>query len=232
MCGAYCMSGVSDLLTELLQIARDGGLGRIRKIAAAQPVRTPLQARAEIVLIHAIDRAPQFRGGRWLRGSKLACRRAHLLSQPREFVSHLLAFVDDLVDLLRGRRRRLTARGAGAGLLLHQVAYVIRLLLLLVGQLFGRLRHGIQATGGILLLCAAEQIGGFAQAIGRAPGIGRTGVARCRGALHVFVGLAQTIKRLLGRLLTRVGCLFGGLLGITRTAAATSLSRLPGTGLT
>ena len=106
--------------------------------------------------------------------------------------------------------RRL-AGGASGILLSHQVAHAIRLLLLPRRQLFGRLGHRVEAAGGVLLLHAAQQVGGFAQAVGGAAGIGRAGILR-GGALHVVVGLAQAVERLLGRLLAAVGGLIRGLL--------------------
>jgi len=51
------------------------------------------------------------------------------------------------------------------------------------------------------------------QAVGGTAGIGRAGIPG-DGAPHVFVGLTQTVERLLGGLLTAVGGLIGGLLRI------------------
>ena len=84
---------------------------------------------------------------------------------------------------------------------------MIRLLLLPGRQLIGRLGHRVEAAGGVLLLRAAKQVGGFAQAVGGAAGIGRAGILG-GGALHVFVGLAQAVERLLRGLLAAVGGLF------------------------
>ena len=84
---------------------------------------------------------------------------------------------------------------------------MIRLLLLAGGQLIGGLGHRVEATGGVLLLHAAKEVGGLAQAVGGAAGIGCAGILRS-GALHVVVGLAQTVERLLGGLLAAVGGLF------------------------
>ena len=204
-------SRVADLLTQLLQIAGEGGFGRIGEVAAAQPIRAALHAGAEIVFVHAVERAAQLGGSRRLRGRELARRVAHLLREARQVVGHLLAIVDHLVDFLGGRVVRLLAGGASGILLRHQVAHVIRLLLLLGRQLIGRLGHRVEAAGGVLLLHAAQQVGGFAQAVGGAAGIGRAGALR-GGAPHVVVGLAQAVERLLGRLLAAVGGLLGGLL--------------------
>ncbi len=102
------------------------------------------------------------------------------------------------------------ARGILAG---HQIANMIGLLLLPPSQLFGGLRHRVEAAGGILLLHSAKQVGGFAQAVGGAAGIGRAGILG-GGALHVVGGLAQAVERLLRRLPAAVCGLVRGLLGI------------------
>jgi hypothetical protein len=172
-----------------------------------------LHARAEIVFVQPLDRAPQPAGSRRLRGRELARRAAHLLGEASQVIGHLLAIVDHLVDFLGGRILRRRATGARGILLRHQIAHVIRLLLLLGRQLIGRLGHRVETAGGVLLLRAAQQIGGFAQAIGRAAGIGGAGILGGR-APHVFVGLAQAVERLLGRLLAAVGGLLRGPLRI------------------
>jgi hypothetical protein len=87
--------------------------------------------------------------------------------------------------------------------------------------LFGRLSHRAEATAGVLLLQAPKQVGSFAQAVCGTACIGRTGILR-DGALHVFISLAQTIKRLLGCLLPTVGGLLGGLLRISLIARLTT----------
>src|SRR5579863_1689182 len=124
-----------------------------------------------------------------------------------QIVRHLLAIVDHFVDFLRSDVLRLLAGGSGGFLFGDQIAHVIRLLLLAGRQLIGRLGHRVEATGGVLLLHASKKIGGLAEAVGRAAGIGRAGVLG-GGALHVLVGLAQAVERLLGRLLAAVGGLF------------------------
>ena len=93
-------SRVADLLTQLLQIAGESGFHRIGEAAAAQPIRASLQAGAEIVFVHAIERAPQLAGSRRLRGREFARRVAHLLGQARQVIAHLLAIVDHFVDFL------------------------------------------------------------------------------------------------------------------------------------
>ena len=90
-----------DLLTQLLQIVGEAGFGRIGEVAAAQPIRTALHAGAEIVFVHAVERAAQLAGRRRLRGRELARRGAHLLREARQVVAHLLAIVDHFVDFLR-----------------------------------------------------------------------------------------------------------------------------------
>jgi len=86
------------------------------------------------------------------------------------------------------------------------------LLFLLLRQAVGGLRHGVEAGGGVLLFDSAKQIGGFAQAVGGAAGIGRAGILR-GGAAHVVAGLAQAVERLLGGLLASGGGLTRGLAG-------------------
>ncbi len=100
---AHGASRVADLLTQLLQVAGEGGFGRIGEVAAPQPIRAPLHASAEIVFVHAIQCAPQFAGCARLRGRELACRVAQLLRESRQVIGHLLAIVDHFVDFLRGR---------------------------------------------------------------------------------------------------------------------------------
>ena len=70
--------------------------------------------------------------------------------------AHLLAIVHHLVDFARGRIVRLFAGGARRILLRHQIADAIGLLLLLSRQLIGGLRHRVEASGGVLLLRAAQ----------------------------------------------------------------------------
>ena len=122
------------------------------------------------------------------------------------------------------------AGGASGILLSHQVAHVIRLLLLLGGQLIGCFGHRVEATRGVLLLHAAKQIGGLAQAVGGAAGVGRTGILG-DGPPHVVAGLPQAVERLLRRLLAAVGGLLRGLPGIDAAGCTARLSaRLPGSG--
>ena len=53
---AHGASGFADLLTQLLQVAGEGGFSGIGEAAAAQPIRAALHAGAEIVFVHAIER--------------------------------------------------------------------------------------------------------------------------------------------------------------------------------
>ena len=101
--GAHGASRVADLLTQFLQVAGEAGFGGIGELAAPQPIRAALHAGAEIVFVHAIERATQLAGSRRLRGRELARRGAHLLGEARQVVGHLLAIVDHLVDFLGGR---------------------------------------------------------------------------------------------------------------------------------
>jgi len=93
---------VADILPEFLQIARERGLRLIGEIAASQPVGTALHAGAEIVLVHAIERAAQFGGSAWLGGREFARFGAHLLGETGEIVANLLAIADHLIHFLRG----------------------------------------------------------------------------------------------------------------------------------
>jgi hypothetical protein len=195
---------VADLLAQLLQVAGEGGFLLIRELASTQPIRAALHASVKSVFVQAIERAPQLGGSRRLGGRELAGGAAHVLGQARQVIAHLLAIVDHLVHFLGGRVALLLTGGASGILLSHQVAHLIRLLLLLGGQLIGRLGHGVEVAGCVLLLRASKQAFGFAQAVGGAAGIGRAGILG-GGALHVLVGLAQAVERLLGGLLATVG---------------------------
>ena len=73
--------------TQLLQVAGQGGFGRIGELAGTQLIRAPLQPSAEIVFVHAFERAPQFARCPRLRGRKLASRAAQLLGEARQVVS-------------------------------------------------------------------------------------------------------------------------------------------------
>jgi hypothetical protein len=214
---------ILDLLTQFLQVGCEAGFDRIGEVAASQPIRAALQAGAEIVFVRAIESASQLRGSPRLCGRKLARCSAHLLGKVRQVIAHLLAIVDHLVDFLGGRISRRFAGSARGALLRDQVAHVIRLLFLSGGQLIGRLRHGVQASGCVLLLHAPKQASCLAQAVGRTARIGCAGILGS-GAPHVVVGLAQAVKRLLGCLLATVGSLslsaFRGLLGIARLPAS------------
>lgn len=162
-----------------------------------------------------------------MRRRKLARLRPHLLFQARQFVGYLLAILNHLVEFLRGRILRLLACRASCVELRHQIAYFVGLLLLLSRHLLGVFRHRIETTGGVLLLRSAQESGRFPQTLGRASRVSRTRIRRGR-TLHVFVGLAQTIQRLLSRLLTAVGGLLRGLLGIASARRRTAcLSCLP-----
>jgi hypothetical protein len=136
-----------------------------------------------------------------------------------------LAIVDHFVDFLGGGVVLRLAGGASGILLSHQVAHVIRLLLLLGGQLIGCFGHRVEATRGVLLLHAAKQIGGLAQAVGGAARICCAGILGY-SPFHVVVGLAQTVECLLGRLLAAVGSLVRGLLG-SGGAGIVLAARLP-----
>jgi hypothetical protein len=210
---AKCASRVAHLLAQLLQIIGERSFGRIGELPTAQPVRTALHAGSKIVFVHATECAPQLGRRPRLRGRKLARCVADSLRKTRQIIRHLLAIVDHFVDVLSGRIVRLPACGGSGFLLRNQVAHVIRLLLLTSRQLLGRLSHRVETAGRILLLETAKQIGGLTQSVGRTPGIGRAGILR-DGAPHIFVGLAQALERPLGSLLTAIGGLVRGLLGI------------------
>jgi len=171
---AHGSGGFADLLAEFLQIVGERGFGLIGKATAAELIRTALKTRSEIGFIRALKSAAQFGGSTGLGGREFARRIADLLGQPRKIVAHLLAIIDHLVDFLRGRDLRLLARSACRVLLRHDVAHLIRLLLLPCRELLGGLRHGADASAGILLLHASEQVCGLAQAVGRATGVGGT----------------------------------------------------------
>lgn len=96
---------------------------------------------------------------------------------------------------------------------------MIGLLLLPGRQLLRGLRHRVETARGVLLLHASQQVGGFAQAVGRAAGIGRAGTLRTSPP-HVIDGLPQTVERLLRRLLPAVG----RLLRLTAGASAGSVT--------
>jgi len=185
---AHRAGRLPNLLPELLQVIGNGGFRRVREFGAPQLVRAALQAGAEIAFIGPIERAAQLAGSSWLCWREFARGGANLLRQAGKIVGHLLAAVDQLVDFLARGRRRLLAGGAGGVLAGDQPAYVVGLLFLLGGQLLGRLRHGVQPAGCVLLLGAAQQIGGFAEALGGAACIGGAGIAP-DGAPDVLVRL-------------------------------------------
>jgi hypothetical protein len=124
-------TGVADLPPQFLQVARKSGLSLIGEAAGTQLIRTALQARTEIVFVHAIERTAQFPGSPRLRRRQFTGSLAHLLGQARQIVAHLLAIVDHFVDFLGGRVFLLLSRGASGVLLSHQLPHAIRLLLLL-----------------------------------------------------------------------------------------------------
>lgn len=226
---------VAQLLVELLQIGRQTGLSRIGEIAAAQPVRAALHARVEIVLIHRVERAPQFLGRIRLRRRDFARRVPHLLGEMLQVFRHLLALVHHAVDFLRRRIRRILARLACRVHLRKQIANVIRLLLLCVRELAGFVRHGTDAAAGVLLLRFAQRIGRFAQTIRRTPRIRRVGCSRSRCAPHIFIRLTETIERLLFGLLAIHRSRIRGLLranafiltGLSRLSGLSRLATLP-----
>jgi hypothetical protein len=191
------------LLTQLLQIRGEFGFRRLREFAAPQLIRTALQPRSEAGFIHAVERTPQSCRGRLLGTAEFARLVAHLLREVPQIVAHLLTITDHFVNFL-SRRVCLRLTGGARGILLsNQIADMICLLLLSRSQLIGRLRHGVQAAGSILLLHTAEQIRGLTQTVGCTTGIGRTGGLGGR-ALHIVGSLPQAVERLLGRLLATV----------------------------
>jgi hypothetical protein len=103
-----------------------------------------------------------------LRRRELVRGGAHLLGEARQVIGYLLPIVDYFVDFLGGRVALRLAGGASGIQLSQQVAHVIGLLLLLARQLIGRFGHRVEAAGGVLLLQAAKQVGGLAQAVGGA----------------------------------------------------------------
>ncbi len=216
-------SRLANLLTQLLEIAREAGFDRIGELPLAQPIRAALHAGFEIVLVHAIERAPQLVGSRRLGGRELARRIADLLCQARQVVGHLLPITDHFVDFLGGRIFLRLVGGASGILLSHQFAHVIGLLLLLGRQLLRCLGHRVEASGGVLLLRAAKQVCGLAQAVGGTAGIGRAGVLR-GSAAHVIVGLAQALECLLGCLLAAIGGV--GAVGRCTARLSAALTRL------
>jgi hypothetical protein len=173
---AHGASRVADLSAQLLQVAGKAGFDRIGELSATQPIRAALHAGAEIVFVQAIQRAAQFARSRRLGGREFARSIAHLLGEVRQVIGHLLAIVDHLVDFLGGWAGRLLAGGASGVLPGHQVPHVVGLLLLPRRQLVGRLGHRVEAAGGVLLLRAAQQVCGFAQAVCGAAGVGGAGI--------------------------------------------------------
>jgi hypothetical protein len=205
--GACC---VVHILAQLLQVAGQTRLKRIGKLAAAEDIRALLDPRPQIVLVHAFERAAQLAGSRRLRGSELTRRIAQPLGKVRQIIAHLLAIIHHFVDFLLGRPFwRLLAGSARRAQLGDQITHVVGLLLLPSGELVGRLGHRFETPGGILLLRTAESIGRLTQAVCGAARIGRTGILRS-GALHVVVGLAKAVERLLRGLLTAVRSLLLG----------------------
>src|ERR1700680_3588219 len=142
---AQSASSVADLLTQLSQVAGETGFERIGEVAATQPIRTALQSSAEIVFVHAIDRATQLGRSGWLCRCELTRRRTHLLSEMRQVVGHLLAIVYHFVDFLGRWIVRRLAGGASGSDLSDQVAHMIRLLLLPIRQLIRGLGHRTEA---------------------------------------------------------------------------------------
>jgi hypothetical protein len=210
LCTAHGAGRILDALTQFLQLARELGFGLIGEFAVAELIRTALHSGAEIVFIDALKGAPQFGRGAGLRRREFARGGTQLLGQPLQIVAHFLAIIDHFVDFLGGRIGLRLTGGTRGILLSHQVSYVIGLLLLPGRQLIGCLGHRVEAAGGILLLRSTKQIGGLPQAISGAARIGRAGILR-DGALHVVVGLAQAVERLL-RLLRCLLAAVGGLL--------------------
>jgi hypothetical protein len=86
-------------------------------------------------------------------------------------------------------------------------------------QAIGFARHLIKTAAGVLLLCAAEQVGGFAEAIGGAACFGITLLAG-RSLAHVVVRLLQAIEGLLDARIPRTL--------LARLSTLPGLSRLTG----
>jgi hypothetical protein len=147
-----------------------------------------------------------------LSGCELARLIAHLLGEMREVIGSTLAFGDHLVDIGCARLLRLLIRRAGRVHVLNDVAHIVGLLFLAIGQFLGFLCHAAELARGILLLDAAKQIGSLAKAIRGAAGIGGRTVGR---AAHIVISLAQPFERLFGGLLTAAG----GFLSVTLAGA-------------
>ncbi len=149
--------------------------------AAAHPVRAALDARAQIGLLHVAKCFAQLGGSSALivRG-QFARRVLQILFQSAEIVGQSLPVVGELLALLRSGVRS-HAEG-----LLDSAGLVAFFLLQAAGFLCQRIDFGRR----LLLAHAAEQVGGFLQAIG---GAARFGLALLRsgGAAHVIGCLAQ-----------------------------------------
>jgi hypothetical protein len=179
--------GIADLLAELLQIVGNVAFGFIGELAGAQQIGTALHARIDVVIVQAFERAAQFGGSTGLRGAEFARLAAHLLREMGKIIRGVLAVADHLVDIRHRRLLWLLVGGACCVHIADDVAHLIRLLLLAVGEFLCLLSHLAELARGVLLFDTTEKVGRLTEAI--------------------------RFERLFGSLLTAVGCFLCTALG-------------------
>jgi len=141
----------------------------------------------QIILFHPAERLAQFGSGIGLCSTEPACRFLHLLFEPAERVSSLLAVVAEpglLLALAQPIRR--VAMG-------KHLAHARFLILFLFLEPVGFSRHCIHLLPGLSLLQPAQQVGSFLQAFRGAPrsGIILLALRSCTG--HVLLSLTQAV---------------------------------------
>ena len=192
--------GLADLIAQAIEAFGDSRLDGAGEGtgALADPIGAALQQALQIGILDAREGFAQLGGSVPLRGGQRAHGLAHLVLQAREVVRGFLAILRELALLLP--RRRLACAGAGRspvrpGLAEH-VGHAVGLLALFGGQAIRFASQRIELAGGLFLLLATQQIGGFAQALGGTTGVGFTLPLRGRAA-HVVAGLANAVQGLL-----------------------------------
>ena len=162
----------------------------VRIDAASKLIGTSLQAALQVRLVESAERIAQLGSGIALRRTESALGVLHSLFELSQIARHPLAIVGQLALLLAlGRSGSLTSLAALAlrrpapfcadwpfcarlSVLAEGAAHALGLGALLLRQSLRFARQLIDLPGSLLLLHAAEQIGGFAEPVGGAAGIG------------------------------------------------------------
>jgi hypothetical protein len=175
---ALAESGLSlaHLIVQAIEAFGDSGLDGAgeRPCALADPIGAALEQTLQIGVFNAGKGFAQLGGSIPLRRRQRAHGLTHLVLQTREVARGFLAILDELALFLHGWTTGLgagpTGSAVGSGLAEH-IGHAVSLRALFGGEAIGFASQRIELAGGLLLLFAAQQIGGFFESLGSATGV-------------------------------------------------------------